>query len=445
MTVQLPSTPLFEAALKIINTICAHARQAFFVGGAVRNLLLHKPCKDIDIVSSATPDELLKIFPGAQTAGVSFGVVIVRSGDFNFEIATMREERFYMDGRHPEKVRYTTDLQTDSMRRDFTINAMYFDTAKGEIIDFHNGITDLQKGILRTVGDADVRFKEDYLRMLRAIRFAAKYDLQIADDTWNAIKRNAHLCRELAAERVRQELDWMFEINSAARAFELLDRSGLLKIFLPEVDALHGVEQPPEFHPEGDVFVHTSLMLKRMVLPSADLAWSVILHDIGKKTCFFRDAKGIHFFGHEGKGAEMAEKILDRLRFASTRKKLISTLVRDHMRLVQVQNMRPATLRKLIGREDAPLLIELCRLDNVCSCNLIADYLYILKAFEQFDNEKILPPPAITGKDLIKMGIKPGRNFKKILDFLYEQQLSGKKIDFKSAYDLIKKHFKCIL
>ena len=445
MKYSLPDTPIINAALKIVNAVKSYGKTAYFVGGFVRNLILHKTFKDIDIVSSATPAELLQIFPDALTAGASFGVIIVRSDGFAFEVAAMREERFYMDGRHPENVRYTTDLRTDSMRRDFTVNAMYFDTEKEEIIDFHDGINDLQKGILRTEGDADSRFKEDYLRMLRAIRFAAKYDLKITDDTWNAIQKNAKLCRELASERIRQELDFMFELNSAARAFEMLDKSGILQIILPEVNALHGVEQPPAFHPEGDVFVHTLLMLKRMAYPSADLAWSVILHDIGKKECFFRDEKGIHFFGHEAKGAEMAEQILDRLRFSNSRKTLITNLVRDHMRLVQVRNMRIATLRKLLGRKDLPLLMELNRLDSVCSCNLLGDWLYILGSLEQFNGEKILPPPQISGKDLIKMGIKPGKNFKKILDFLYEQQLSGKKIDFYSAYDLIKKHFKCIL
>lgn len=445
MKYPMPDTPICYAALKIVRAIHSHGEKAFFVGGFVRNLLLHKPCKDIDIVSSATPDILLKIFPDAQLAGASFGVVIVRCDDFNFEIAAMREERFYMDGRHPQDVRYTKDIAFDSKRRDFTVNAMYFEPESGKIIDFHNGISDLQHGILRTVGDADKRFSEDYLRMLRAVRFAAKYDFEIEPETWSAIQRNAHLCAELAAERVRQELDWMFEIKSAHRAFELLDRIGLLQVILPEVHALHGVEQPPQFHPEGDVFVHTLLMLKRMAYPSKDLAWSIILHDVGKKSCFFRDEKGIHFFGHEAKGADIAEKILDRLRFAIYRKKLISTLVRDHMRLVQVRNMRTATLRKLLGREDLPLLMELNRLDSVCSCSLLDDWLFILNSLEQYQGEKILPVPAITGKDLLKMGIPSGPEFKKILDYLYEQQLSGKKIDFDTAYDLIKKHFRCIL
>ena len=445
MKYPFPAAPLSNAALKIVRTIRSAGGEAFFVGGFVRNMLLGKPCKDIDIVSSLEPDRLLELFPDALLAGASFGVVIVKSDGFQFEIAVMREERFYMDGRHPQDVRYTTDIKIDSERRDFTVNAMYYAPETEEIIDFHNGIEDLRKGILRTVGNAERRFSEDYLRVLRAIRFAAAYDLKIEEKTWQAILLNAHICRNIAVERVRQELDLMFGKNSAYRAFDLLDRSGILKVLLPEVAILHEVEQPPNFHPEGDVFKHTCLMLKRMAYPSADLAWGIILHDIGKKPCFFRDKKGIHFFGHESKGAGMADDILSRLAFSNARKKRISSLVRDHMRIVQVRNMRTATLRKFLAKEDLPLLLELIRLDSVCSCNLIEDWLFVLSSLAEYSGEKILPPPVISGKDLIKMGIKPGPEFKKLLDFLYEQQLSGKKIDFNSAFDLIKKHFTCIL
>ena len=445
MKVKAAESELFNAGLAIVKKIRQHGEDAYFVGGFVRNLLLGIKCKDIDIVSTMLPSELLKIFPEAQTAGASFGVIIVKSGEYHFEVATAREERLYMDGRHPEKVLYTKDLQIDSERRDFTVNAMFYDPESMEILDFHNGINDLQKGILRTVGDSTRRFQEDYLRMLRAIRFSAAYGFEIAPGTRQAICENAALCSRIAPERIRQELDLMFGNRNAFKAFELLDASGILQIILPEVHILHEVEQPANFHPEGDVFKHTLLMLKRMAYPSADLAWSIILHDIGKKPCFFRDARGIHFFGHEAKGADMAEEILSRLTFSNSRKKLISTLVRDHMRFVQVKNMRLATLRKLLAREDLPLLLELNRLDSGCSCNLMGDWLFMLDSLAKYHNQEILPTPAIGGRDLLKMGIKPGPDFKKILDFLYEKQLSGKKIDFHTAYDLIKKHFPCIL
>ncbi|MBR2508566.1 MAG: CCA tRNA nucleotidyltransferase [Lentisphaeria bacterium] len=445
MKINAAETPLFNAGLAIVKKIRQNGGNAYFVGGFVRNLLLGKACKDIDIASTMIPSDMLKIFPGAQSAGASFGVLIVKSEGFHFEVATAREERLYMDGRHPEKVQYTKDFKTDSERRDFTVNAMFYDPENMEIIDFHNGINDLQKGILRTVGDSTRRFQEDYLRMLRAIRFSAAYDLKIAPETWQSIKENAHLCLKIAPERIRQELDLMFSSKNAFKAFELLDRSSILQILLPEVHILHTVEQPANFHPEGDVFKHTLLMLKRMAYPSADLAWSIILHDIGKKPCFFRDHKGIHFFGHEAKGAVMAEEILTRLSFSNNRKKLISTLVKDHMRFVQVKNMRLATLRKLLAREDLKLLMELNRLDSVCSCNLMEDWLFMLDSLAKYQNQEILPTPAIGGSDLLKMGIKPGPDFKKILNFLYEMQLSGKKIDFSTACDLIKKHFPCIL
>lgn len=445
MKITAAKTPLFEAGLEIVKKIRRNGEDAYFVGGFVRNLLLGKNCKDIDIVSTMTPDELQKIFPDALIAGASFGVLIVKAANFHFEIATAREERLYMDGRHPEKVLYTKDLQIDSTRRDFTVNAMYFDPETMEIIDFHNGINDIKRGILRTVGNSTKRFQEDYLRLLRAIRFSAAYDFEIDDETWTAIRKNARLCAGIAPERLHKELDLMFDSKNAWKALDLLDRSNILQVILPEVHILHSVEQPRNFHPEGDVFTHTLLMLKRMAYPSADLAWSIILHDIGKKPCFFRDHKGIHFFGHEAKGAVMAEEILSRFAFSNNRKKLISTMVKDHMRFVQVKNMRLATLRKLLARPDLALLLELNRLDSVCSCNLLGDWLYMLDALAQYQNCEILPAPAIGGKDLLKMGIKPGPEFRKILDFLYEMQLSGKKIDFNAAYDLIKKHFPCIL
>ena len=445
MKYNINKTPLFEAALKIVEKICNAGGSAYFVGGFVRNALLHKPCKDIDIVSTLMPDKLLEIFPDAQTAGASFGVLIIPSGKFHFEVASAREERFYMDGRHPQDVHYTTDIKTDSMRRDFTVNAMFFDPLKMEIIDFNNGISDLEKGILRTVGDGAQRFSEDYLRMLRAIRFAAKYDFNIEANTWNAIKQNAHLSCNIAPERIRQELNWMLEDKNAFKAVEMLDKSGILNIILPEVAQLHGIEQPVQFHPEGDVFEHTMKMLRSISMPSSTLAWSVLLHDTGKKTCFFRDEKGIHFFGHEVKGAAIAEKILSRLMFSNAEKNLIVNLVKDHMRFVQVKNMKTSTLRKFLSRPDMPLLLELNRLDSLCSTKCMDDWMTVLEKLALYRDEEILPPPLIKGRDLIKLGIKPGPDFKKILDFIYEKQLSDKKMDFKSACSLIKKHFKCIL
>ncbi len=445
MKIQVNPTPIFKAAKKIVMAIRQNGGEAFFVGGFVRNTLLHLPCKDIDFVSTLPPDKLLEIFPDAEQTGVSFGVIIAKCDSFAFEIATAREERFYMDGRHPQQVRYTTDFKTDSERRDFTVNAMLFDPETLEVIDFHNGADDLYKGILRTVGDPETRFNEDYLRMLRAVRFAAKYGFVIEENTFNAIKKNAHLCSDLAAERIRQELDWMFENKNAAKSLELLDKTGLLQIILPDIHALHGVEQPVEFHPEGDVFTHTMKMLSHMAYPSKDLAWSIILHDIGKKPCFFRDAGGIHFFGHESAGAEMADKLMTDLRFSNDRRERIAAAVRDHMRFVQVKQMKISTLRKLLGRKDFALLMELNRLDSIASSFCINEWLFMLEKLSEFGNSEILPEPLIKGRDLIALGIKPGPHFKKLLDYAYEMQLSDKKIDFHKACCLIKKKISCIL
>ena len=440
-----PGTPIYAAAAEIVKRIRANDADAYFVGGCVRNMLMHKSCKDVDIVCSLPFEKISEIFPDSILAGAAFGVNIIRHKGFAFELASAREERCYMDGRHPESVHFTTDFEVDSKRRDFTVNAMLYDPEKQEIIDWHGGISDIKKGILRTVGKSDERFKEDYLRLLRAIRFAAKYHLTIADETWEAICSNAHLTAETAPERIMQELDMMFSHESCADAVKLLDKSGILKFILPEVAELHGVEQPHQWHPEGDVFTHTMNMLNRIALPDCDLAWSVLLHDIGKKPCFVRDEKGIHFYGHEARGAVMANDILTRLRLPNKRKELISTLVKDHMRFVQVKNMKTATIRKFLGREDLPLLLELNRLDSVCSSNDLNDWLFMLGKIGSFRGEEILPEPLITGKTLLQLGYKPGPEFTKILTFIYDMQLSDKKIDFKRACDLIKKHFPCIL
>ncbi len=442
---QCPSTPIYNAAAEVVRKIRQYGADAFFVGGCVRNMLMHKHCKDIDIVCSLPFDKIPEIFPDTVLAGAAFGVNIIKHNGFSFEVASAREERQYMDGRHPESVRFTNNFKIDSERRDFTVNAMLYDPESQEIIDWHDGTDDIARGILRTVGDSKKRFNEDYLRMLRAVRFAARYDFVIAGETWQAIKCNAHLCREIAAERVLQELDLMFSHNSCAVAVDLLDRSGILKYILPEVAELHGVEQPPEWHPEGDVFTHTMNMLKRIVYPQADLVWSVLLHDIGKKPCFTRNDRGIHFYGHEAKGALMADELLSRLRMPNNRRSLISTLVRDHMRFVQVKNMKTATLRKFLGRTDLPLLMEINRLDSLCSCGNMNDWLFMLDTISRYRGEDILPAPLISGKTLLKLGYTPGPQFSKILDFIYEKQLSDKKIDFEHACDLIKKHFPCIL
>ncbi len=436
-----PETLIFEGAKRIIAEIRRHGKDAYIVGGGVRNLLLHKKIKDIDIVSNCDIDMVLKIFPAAQKVGAAFGVVIVKEGDYHYEIASCRAERNYMDGRHPEEVMFTENFEVDSLRRDFTVNAMLFDVFKEEVIDYHNGYEDLQKGIIRTVGEAEKRFSEDYLRMLRAIRFAGNLGFDIDKEAFEAIKKLSSKCSEISVERVITELDMMLLDKNREKTMRLLLASSIMQYVLPEVAELSGVEQNPKFHPEGDVFEHTMIMLNHVALPNLNLIWSVLLHDIGKKATFSVDEKGIHFYSHEVVGAAMAEKLMTRLRFPNDSIVRITKAIVNHMRFANIPQMKEAKVLKIIDDKNFSLELELNRIDCI-SCHAdMSSFHALLSKIIALQGNISLPAPFIMGRDLLRMGYKPSEVFSKILSEVYDAQLNGELKNQAEAEDYIRRNF----
>ncbi|MBQ9776053.1 MAG: CCA tRNA nucleotidyltransferase [Lentisphaeria bacterium] len=423
VAVQLPAgNEAFSKAVSIGTVLVRAGYETGIVGGAVRDLLLGKTPDDVDIVTVARPETLNGLFDDVKLVGASFGVSLVNS----VEVAAARLERRYLDGRHPEEVKYADSLKEDMTRRDFTVNAMYLDLKSGEVYDHVGGLEDLKKGVIRTVGDPMQRFSEDYLRMLRAVRFAARFRFKLAPDTFRAIEQLAPCCKKLAGERVREELTKMFTGSNPAYALELLRTTGLLKVLLPEVDAMQGVTQPPEYHPEGDVYEHTLLMFRHLACADLRVAWSVLLHDIGKVATRSVEPSGrIRFFGHESVGADMAFELLERLHFSIADRDSIVSAIRNHMRFASVCDMRTAKLRKLLADENFPVELELHRLDCI-SCHAMMDcFVYLLDKLNEYADRLILPEPLINGNDLKKLGIAPGPVFRKILDAVFEAQLAG--------------------
>lgn len=417
---------LGDKALKIVNRLAGAGFTALYAGGSVRDLLLGKPAKDIDIATNATPVEVQSLFERTVPVGAHFGVVIVLQDGTPFEVATFRADGEYLDGRRPEGVVFT-DARGDALRRDFTINGLFLDPGTGDVIDHVGGRQDLENGVLRAIGNAAERFQEDYLRVLRGVRFAAALDLKIDPDTWQGLQSAVSGIGAVSAERIREELVKIFTASTRVRGLDLLDESGLLAILLPEVVALKGCEQPPEFHPEGDVFVHTRIMLG-MLGPdvSPALAFGVLLHDIGKPRCFFRDETGrIRFNGHEHVGANMAEAILRRLKFSNHEIFAAVEMVRNHMAFKDAPNMRTAKLRRFIARETFIEELELHRVDCGSSHGSLDIYDFLKTRREEFANEPIIPPRLLTGADLIALGWKPGPQFRETLETAHNLQMEG--------------------
>ena len=436
MIVEL-DTKEFQVAKLVAQKLAAAGFRAMLVGGSVRDMLMGRVPHDFDLVTTATPEELAAVFPGeTQLVGASFGVSLVKTDGVSLEVATAREERNYLDGRHPECVRYTRDLSVDVARRDFTVNALMYDPVKQEVVDHVGGVADLERGIVRCVGDAERRFSEDYLRMFRAVRFAGRFGFELDPATRAALGKLAPKCAQLSGERVREEMSRILCTPRAAESLKLMLDSGLLAAVLPEVAALAGVEQPPQFHPEGDVFTHTCLMLKNMVLPSVNLAWSVLLHDVGKKACFDHDETGrIRFFGHEAVGADMAAKILDRLRFSIADRERIVSAIRNHMRFASVREMKNAKLLRLLADDNFALELELHRLDCLSCHGKMECFVYLLDQMRAMPDAK-LPPPLLLGRDLVAAGASPSPRFGKILHDIYERQLAGEIPDRETALQI---------
>jgi poly(A) polymerase len=425
-------TALEKGAKSILVTLRQHGHTAFWAGGCVRDRLLGRPPKDIDIATSARPDEIEPLFPRTVPVGKAFGVITVIQDNLAYEVATFRREEGYTDGRHPARVDFT-DAREDALRRDFTINALFYDPVDDIVIDYVDGRKDLKRQCIRAVGDPDERFKEDHLRMLRAIRFAATLDFALATDTEAAIRRHAAQLRRISAERIRDELTRTFVgARQPGDTLHLLLDTGLLAAVLPEVAALAGVEQPAEFHPEGDVFVHTALMLNLLGPPprSEELVWAVLLHDIGKPLTqrWGAGADGrqrIRFDGHDRAGADLADDLLARLKFSNHQRQIITHCVRNHMRFMHVQEMRKAKLRAMIGAPTFPLELELHRVDCLSSHGAQDNYAFLRAYQQQLAEEPALPPAWIRGQDLLALGLPRGPAIGHWLRQAYTRQLEG--------------------
>ena len=446
---------LRDFATSIVRTLRGRGFQAFLVGGCVRDLLLGREPKDYDVATDATPRQVMAIFPETYAVGAQFGVVLVPAPDVEqqqaesegasksnaVEVATFRSDIGYSDGRHPDEVRFSKDPQEDVQRRDFTINGMLLDPLNGEVLDFVGGRKDLKSGIIRTIGDPQKRFGEDKLRMLRAIRFAARFDYQIDAATFSAIQYLAEQIRAVSRERVRDELTRMLTEGHGRQAFLLLDQSGLLQQVLPEISAMKGVEQPLEFHPEGDVFVHTLLLLENLPHPCPmTLAWGALLHDVGKPPTF-RVAERIRFDGHVDIGVKMAEEICARLRFSNDETEQILALVDNHMRFGDAMRMKESTLKKFLRLPRFDEHLALHRADCLASHRNLAAYEFVQRKREEIPPERMRPQPLVTGDDLIAEGHTPGPRFREILNAVEDAQLEGRLGSRDAALDFVRREF----
>ena len=419
---------LKTAAVATAQRLLDAGHTTYFAGGCVRDNLLGKEPKDYDIATAATPTQVQSLFPKSDAIGEHFGVILVKEKPAAFEIATFRNDGSYKDGRHPESVTFSSP-EEDAQRRDFTVNGLFQHPQTGEIIDFVGGQADLQSKVLRAIGDPVKRFQEDALRLLRAIRFATVLNFEIEPSTWTAIEDNAHLLEKISTERIRDEFTRILIAPDKARGFDLLTQSGLMRYIVPEVYDLIGCEQPPQWHPEGDVYTHTRIMLEMLkgeITPELSLA--VLLHDIAKPATYTFDQadQRIRFNGHDRVGAEMAEVILRRLRYSNKTTEDVTVMVRNHMNFMNVQNMRTAKVKRFMARPTFEQEMELHRVDCASSNGLTENYDFLREKAREFAAEPLIPKPLVTGKDLIDLGLRPGPDFKAILNTIETEQLEGK-------------------
>jgi len=419
----VPAGARHDAALRICATLRAAGYRALLAGGCVRDMLLGVAPKDYDVATDAGPDAVKALFDHVISVGAAFGVQLVVLPEGHFEVATFRKDGPYLDGRRPSEVSFC-DEETDAQRRDFTINALFFDPVTNEVVDYACGQDDLRAGILRAVGEPAARFEEDRLRLLRAIRLAARLGFRIEPVTLEAIRAMAPTVLSTSAERIRDELLKMLTEGQARRAFELLDETGLLEAVLPEVAAMKGVEQPPEFHPEGDVWTHTLMLLERLENPSPTLALAALLHDVGKPvTQTFEDR--IRFHGHDAVGADMARAICRRLRMSREETERVEWLVKQHMRWVHTPDMRTSKRKRFMREEGFPELLELARLDCEASHRDTRLVETIKRDLDALGPEEIRPAPILNGRDLMAMGYPAGPLLGTILSALEDAQLEG--------------------
>ncbi len=419
-----PVTAEEKAAHKIVKILKDREFDAYIVGGAVRDRLLDLDPKEVDVTTNATPESVQEVFPRTYAVGAKFGVIVVLIDEVQIEVATFREDRDYTDGRHPDTVVFS-DAEHDANRRDLTINALLYDPIERVIIDYVEGLRDLDHGCIRAIGDPDVRFREDYLRTLRAIRFAARFGFTLDNSTRLAIERNAPEVNKVSAERIFEELTKILTGPAPDIAFRLLDTCGLLREVLPEIQRMKGVQQPAEFHPEGDVWEHTLLVLKTMDHPNPKLAWSALLHDVGKPPTFCINDRGRESFPLHAKiGAELSVEILRRFKCSREHIEAVRDAVYYHMSFAEVKKMRRSTLRRLLARETFEMELELHRIDCLSCHEKLGNYDFLIKTREEFDNEPPIPAPLLTGRDLLERGIPEGRRIGLVLKDALELQLN---------------------
>src|SRR5438105_5757333 len=439
---------LKDSAVSIVRSLQESGYQAYFVGGCVRDVILGLESADYDVATDATPDQVMRIFPETYAVGAKFGVVLVPSSSTRanenevVEVATFRSDIGFSDGRHPDQVRYSKDPRQDVERRDFTVNGLLLDPIKDEVLDFVGGRKDLDAGIIRAIGEPERRFAEDKLRMLRAVRFAARFGYTIEPVTFAAIQKLAPQIHQVSRERVRDELTKMVTEGQAQRAFLLLDETGLLHELLPEIEAMKGVEQPPQFHPEGDVFVHTLLLLEKLPHPCpATLGWGALLHDVGKPPTFRVAPDRIRFDGHVDVGVKMAEEICRRLRFSNHDTDQILALVKNHMRFAHAMQMSEATFKKFVRMPRFEEHLELHRIDCESSHGDLTTYRFTREKIASMPPEAVRPRPLVSGDDLIDAGYVPGPRLKEILGTVEDKQLEGILHSGDEAMEFVRKEF----
>jgi len=434
-----------ELANSICDTLQQRGHQAFLVGGCVRDLLLGREPADFDVTTDATPERVSQLFPDSIAVGARFGVILVPLDGAKVEVATFRRDVGYSDGRHPDEVVYATKPEDDVSRRDFTINGLLMRHDSGEVLDFVGGQADLRAALVRAIGEPGRRFAEDKLRMLRAVRFAARFGYRIEPDTFAAIQTRASEIHAVSAERVHEELTKLLTEGAARRGFELLDESGLLAELLPEVSAMKGVPQPPEYHPEGDVWMHTRMMLEALPAgASPTLAWGVLLHDVGKPSTFrpaSETGDRIRFDSHVEVGVRVAGEITRRLKFSNDETDQVQALVANHMKFKDVAQMRKSTLKRFVRLRGFDEHLELHRLDCQASHGRLDAYEAVRTFLAETPPEEVRPARLLTGDDLNEMGYPPGPAFQRILGALEEGQLEGSLQTREQAIAFVRKHY----
>ena len=435
----------FAGALEIVGILVEKGHKAFFVGGCVRDALLGVACDEIDIATSATPEQVQQAFAKTVAVGESFGVVLVIKGDMKFEVATFRRESKYGDGRHPESVDYTKNPEEDVRRRDFTINGMLYDPVSGELYDYVEGLADLERGLVRTIGDPETRFGEDRLRMMRAVRFTSCLGFELDGAALSAIRDAAFGISVVSGERIREELIKILTRRNPGDGLRLLSSCGLLEHFLPEVECMHGVQQPPQFHPEGDVFQHTCLVMDMLYSNtdgcySEELAVAALLHDVGKPPTY-SESDRIRFNGHDRVGARMSEGICRRLRFSKKQIKRISELILEHLKFKDVFNMRESTLKKFLSLPYFEEHMQMHLADCMASHGKTDAYDFIREKMEEYGREEIKPIPLLGGQDLIDLGYSPGPVFSEMLGQVEELQLENRLSSKEEAIEFVLKNY----